>query len=124
MFKVRTLTVGAELVFGDREQWARQIAAATSLLKEAKTGVEAVGLEVQTTRLVTNSFEVCETVARQTLRYRLHGCDDFSHVGLDLGNRSCRTQTKSVPVKYRIYYRYHRDPLNLAVCPRWPFSTV
>jgi hypothetical protein len=55
--KVRTITLGVELHRDDRAGWATALASALAFLSSAKARIEGLGLAVQTTRIVTNSFE-------------------------------------------------------------------
>ena len=57
-FKVRTVTAGVSLSPGTADDWRAAIQPLLTVLQTAKTALEAAGYVVQTTRLVTNSFQV------------------------------------------------------------------
>lgn len=57
-YKVRTITGGVTLSRGSRPDWTAAISSMHKFLLSAKARVEALGLEVQTIRIATNSFEV------------------------------------------------------------------
>lgn len=57
LLKVRTVTVGVHFVAGDRAQWKRSLVQAAAMNKRCSDALTALGYEVQTTRVSTNSFE-------------------------------------------------------------------
>ena len=57
LYKVRTVTIGVQLTRDDKAAWRAVLGDAVAFLATAKARIAGLGLEVQTTRVVTNAFE-------------------------------------------------------------------